>query len=46
MLVHGLPQSVYVPYHQCEGGADVSERGSFEAEMLTTKPGYNLKIRL
>ena len=42
----GIPTSVYVPYHQCEGGADVREHGCFDAELRTEKPGYWMRLKL
>lgn len=42
-LLGGIPISRYIPLHMCEGGADVSEHGCFEGELLTLKPWIRMK---
>lgn len=46
VLVGGIPRADYVPFHACEQGADIIERGSFEAELVTTMPAHNFKMTL
>lgn len=46
VLVGGIPTSTFVPFHECEGGAYLTERGLFEAELLTTAPAQNFKVTL
>lgn len=45
-MVEGKPRSTYVPWHTCDGGASLLERGQFDVELFTGKPGFNMRIKL
>lgn len=46
VLVGGLAHSDYVQFHECPNGGTLEERSIQDMELLTTTPGYNIRVKL
>lgn len=46
VTVGGLFHSDYVPFHECPNHGTLEERSIQDMDLVTTTPGYNVKVPL